>query len=281
MKQLLTIISILLLASCHTTPKTEQEIAKSLPLEINLNNIDKYSNNNVRIINHPDTDTNLIIYSPAFNDIKLSFGNNPELDDSTVFCCAAAFTHSLMTTFDHSNVEGLHYSNGVRYEGYKNRINTGTFLFYDNGNYRFVKTNALSKNDFNNVQTAFQQNLILYNKEVQYPQAFSNGKVKARFRALCEWDGLLVVVECKHAISYSEFVDALVNSVYFNNAIYLDNGGSWDTYWFRMADQRLASFNGNDHPYNSNWLMFRRDNKYSYREVFIIRPNFNSITTGN
>jgi len=272
MKQILTIISVLLLVSCHTTPKTEQEIAQSLPLKINLNDINKYSNDNVRIIKNADTDTNLIIYSPAFNDIKLSFGNNPKLDDSTVFCCAAAFTHSLMTTFDHSNVEGLHYSNGVRYEGYKNRINTGTFLFYDNGNYRFVKTDVLSKSDLDSVQTAFQQNLIIHNKEVQYPQAFSNGKVKARFRALCDCDGHLVVVECKHTMTYQEFVDTLVKSHHIDYAIYLDNGGGWDAYWFRMADQRLASYNGNDHPYNSNWLVFRRDNKYSDRVISLVKP---------
>jgi len=243
-----------------TPEEIEMEIAKSLPLEINLRKINKYSNKNVRIIKNADTDTNLIVYSPTFNDITMSFGKDPELDSSTVFCCAAAFTHAYLTKFDHSNVEGLHYSNGVRYEGYKNRINTGTFLFYKDGNYRFVRTNALTTDDLDNVQTAFQQNLILYNKEVQRPRAFSSDKLTARFRALCEYNGRLVVVECKKAITYPKFLNALVNSS-FHNAIYLDNGGGWDAYWFRMADQRLASYNGNDHSYNSNWLVFRRDSK--------------------
>jgi len=199
----------------------------------------------------------VICYRPQhWNDLTMCFDRNPPVNDSTVLCCAAAFTHDYLNTFTHDNVEGVHYSHGVRYEGFEKKINSGMFLYYKDRHFAFRNKSQVTSRDLQGVWTAFQQNLIILDHKVQSLRAFTSDNVKARFRALCCIDGALCVIEGADQMNYSQFIDALRHCG-AQHAIYMDNGGGWDALWLRTAGGKLAGYGINNHPNNTNWLMFK------------------------
>lgn len=173
---------------------------------------------------------NLRIYYPDYSRIDLVCGETPNGEDKSVdFCCSAAFTGQLLDTFAHSIIADNHISGGTLYKGYKCRANKGMFTWGPQG-WRFAKKAAFpAKADGLNV--GFCQLPVVLNG-VEQP---IGGEMKGKwniYRALCEKDGRLCIVQSKKVVSFGFFVRCLL-ALKVTNALYLDMGSGWNYAWYR------------------------------------------------
>ena len=202
----------------------------------------------------------LTFYYPNFKSIDLSLGNMPDKSDPKVdFCCEAAFTGQRLATFRHSNVADNHVSGGKLYQGYNCRANTGAFIWYQ-GKWEFMEKKRFLT-DKPTCQMAFcQYQLILHGK--QTPMWERMRKNRTRYRALCEKDGRLCLVESRKVITLEFFIKCLMESN-ISNALYLDMGAGWNYAWYRDDKGNTheifpESKNAADFQYRTNWITFYR-----------------------
>lgn len=204
-------------------------------------------------------DTNgLIVLFPKFSSVDLVCGTMPSKDDSSVILVAeAAYTGECLQEFRHSNILGDHVSGGVRYKGTRCNRNTGAFVFY-NHRWKFLFNNYSHELDSAamNGGAGFGQELFIL-----------NGKIKAtvrkdtnrnQFRALCEKDGRLCVIESDSVISFSSFKERLLKFG-VSNAIYLDMGAGWNHAWYKGDEGEVHELHPKLHDYCTNWITFYRD----------------------
>ena len=71
------------------------------------------------------------------------------------------------------------------------------------------------------------QNMIIHNFRVQ-PLFRKNS---FQYRALCELDGKLCIIQSNQSVKYQDFVDMLIETG-VKHALYLDMGG-WNHSWYR------------------------------------------------
>lgn len=202
----------------------------------------------------------LTFYYPHFTSIDLSLGNMPTPSDSRVdFCCEAAFTGQRLPSFSHSNVADNHVSGGKWHKGYNCRDNTGAFVWYQ-GKWEFMeKKRFLTEKP--NCQMAFCQHLLILNGK-QTPMWERMRKNRTRYRALCEKDGRLCLVESRKVITLEFFIRCLMENQ-ITNAIYLDMGAGWNYAWYRDVNGTTCelfpeSKNAADYQYRTNWVTFYR-----------------------
>ena len=204
------------------------------------------------------TTEHLTIYYPTYSSIDLSLGKMPVLGDAKVeFSCEAAFTGQLLNSFSHTNIADHHVSGGKFYKGYSCRANTGAFI-WGNGKWSFMKkAEFLSKKP--NCQMAFCQYLIILNGK-QTPMWKMMRNNRTIYRALCEKDGRLCLVQSKKVITLTQFVKYLMDS-HITNAIYLDMGKGWNYAWYRNEKGKVQeifpeSKKASDYKYRTNWITF-------------------------
>ena len=209
------------------------------------------------VIIDDSTVAGLIAYYPQFGRIDLVCGQMPSKDDdSVVFCAEAAFTHELLDEFAHSNIDGDHVSGGKRYKGAKCLDNSGAFAWFGDTTWEFVNGDYGELLD--SVAQAggmgFGQAIIIYNGESIRP-LWREGVNK--YRALCEKDGRLCVVDSRDEVSYEQFVD-LLEKFGPQYALYMDMGAGWNHSWWRDTDGQVHEI----HPvaeksrYCTNWITF-------------------------
>ena len=204
-----------------------------------------------------ETTKDLIIYYPPYSDIDLACGKMPEKTDTNVlFCCEAAFTGQLLTVFQHSNIAGHHVSGGIFYRGYKCKPNTGCFVYYQ-GQWKFLLHNYIDelKQAAKKGGMGFGQNMIIYDGKTQ--SSFRNLRSRFHYRALCEYEGKLCVIDSKEVITYKEFISSLEN-IGVTHALYLDMGSGWNHSWYRDNDGKVVEIHPKTHSYTTNWLVFKR-----------------------
>ena len=202
----------------------------------------------------------LTFYYPNFKSMDLSLGKMPDTSDSKVeFCCEAAFTGQLLASFSHTNVADDHVSSGKWYKGYSCRANTGAFVWNTEGWAFMEKKKFLSEKP--KCGMAFCQHLLILQGK-QMPMWERMRKNKTRYRALCEKDGRLCLVESKKVVTLEFFIKCLMES-HVSNAIYLDMGAGWNYAWYRdsmgapheiFPESKKAS----DYRYRTNWVTFYR-----------------------
>lgn len=200
----------------------------------------------------------LTFYYPNFHSIDLALGAMPPMSDSHVtFCCEAAFTGQRLASFAHTNVADAHVSGGVWHKGYNCRANTGAFVWYGD------KWAFMDKSTFLNTRPtcrmAFCQYLIILNGK-QAPIWERMKKNRTRYRALCEKDGRLCLVESKKVVTLEYFTKCLVEN-HITNAIYLDMGTGWNYAWYRDDTGKAKeifpeSKQASDYKYRTNWVTF-------------------------
>lgn len=203
----------------------------------------------VRVEEHAE----FIAYYPNFTNIGLAFETMPNGSDGNgVFCCEAAFTGKLLKSFSHSNIAGNHVNNGVYYKGYSCPQNTGAFVYY-NGLWVFAMGdyNKFLEEAAQNGGMGFGQAMIIYNGEKLKPWR-TNSNI---YRALCEKDNQLFIVESIKPVLYESFVNML-SDFGVVNAIYLDMGSGWNYAWYRDVDGRINYLHKKTHSYTTNWLVF-------------------------
>jgi hypothetical protein len=180
----------------------------------------------------------------------------PSKDDRTViFVAAAAFTMKTLKVFKHSNIAGNHVTHGKMERGSANKSNTGAFVFY-NGKGKF-----LYKDYFHELDSAatyggcgFGQGMIIHQgKPVPHSRSKSNIH---EFRALCEINGAIAVVDSKGKMKFGDFICNL-SRIGATEALYLDMGG-WKYSWYRDADGSPVEIYKPEFytRYATNWITF-------------------------
>lgn len=198
------------------------------------------------------TNDNLNIYYPDFETIDLVYGSeSPEKDPNITFCCAASFTGERLNTFTHANIAGIHGSNGQIYDGYICENNTGAFIWYDK-KWKFIlgETSEEFEKIVDKNGMGFSQNIIIYD---YHRQPLWRHNIRS-YRALCELNNKLCIIQSNKPIPYYKFVKAL-EKLNVKYAIYLDMG-SWKHAWFRKNNY-LYYINNNKHNYYTNWIVFK------------------------
>ena len=204
------------------------------------------------------TAANLNVYYPDFSKIDLVCGQMPKATDKTVeFCCEAAFTGELLSEFKHVNIADNHICNGEMKRGYRCKANSGGFV-WGKGKWKFMR-----KADYptaaNGWNMGFCQMLIIKDG---IPRPIGNKMRKNRtvYRALCEKDGRLCIVEGRKVMTYEAFVKHL-KEFKVKHALYLDMGSGWNYAWYRDKTGKVIeifpmSKSAPNYKYSTNWITF-------------------------
>ena len=252
MKSLHTLlaVSVALVMCCCTSNPTKEEMntapdtAQAIPVMVD------------------DTTVNgLIAYYPQFSRIDLMCGKMPsQQDTSVIFCAEAAFTHEILDEFAHSNIDGDHVSAGKRYKGAKCEDNSGAFAWFGDTTWEFI--NGEYSELLDSVAAAggmgFGQAIIIHEGESIRPLWREKYDDKStHYRALCEKDGRLCIVDSRDEVSYEKFV-ALLEDFAPRHALYMDMGAGWNHSWWRDETGKVHEI----HPvadksrYCTNWITF-------------------------
>ena len=205
-----------------------------------------------------ETTANLYVYYPEYSRIDLVCGQMPKAAQKDVeFCCEAAFTGELLEEFKHSNIGDNHICNGVMMKGYRCKANTGGFV-WGKGKWKFMR-----KDDFpaeaNGWNMGFCQMLIVMDGSTR-PIGAKMKNNKNIYRALCEKDGRLCIVESKKAMTYEAFVKYLIGYK-VTHALYLDMGRGWNYAWYRDKNGKVVVLHPESkmapsYKYRTNWITF-------------------------
>lgn len=202
-------------------------------------------------------DTDCVIYYPNYKTLDLVYGAQVPQGDDMLYCCAGAFTAECLDTFCHENIRCNHVSDGKLYEGSDEPICSGVFTFYDGrGYFDTVNSGALERAAECNGM-GFCQILIIKDKQVVCADSVSRKFRRPYvFRALCEKEGKLCIVESKEKVNFSDFVKIL-SAQHVTSAIYLDMG-AWSHACYRDNFGTVVETNSNPIRFASNWLVFRK-----------------------
>ncbi len=194
----------------------------------------------------------LKVLYPEFSRVELVCGTMPSKDEEeVVLVMAAAYTGKCLKEFKHSNIVGMHVSDGVFYNG---GTNNGAFVYY-NGKWKFVskkhnKAEMLLAAEQGGA--GFSQELLILNGEIQKTNRGDNNQ--NIFRALCDHNGRLCVIESQRVIKFGDFKKTL-KTYGVTKAIYTDMGSGWNHAWYR-SDGKIIILQPYKHPYCTNWITF-------------------------
>lgn len=249
---------LMVMLSCNHKPKASVTEVNADSLSETIK-IAAPSSNTRTFVNRKDSG-DLVVFTPIYNTVDLVCGKRPskDTDMSVVYCAEAAFTGECLDSFAHRNVAGNHVSGGIFYRGYVAKTNTGAFVWYQ-GKWKFLYDSYASelRKAEKHGGMGFGQNMIIYNRRVM--PRFRKDKPLNIYRALCELDGKLCIVEAKQALAYSEFVEKLAN-LKVKYALYLDMGSGWNYSWYRDSEGTAHEI----HPikpwskYQTNWIVFKK-----------------------
>ena len=205
-----------------------------------------------------ETTVNLNVYYPEYTKIDLVCGQMPKAAQNDVeLCCEAAFTGELLNGFKHANIADNHICNGVMKKGYRCKANTGDFV-WGKGKWKFMR-----KADYpiaaNGWEMGFCQ-LLIIKDGVARPIGAKMKNNRTIYRALCEKDGKLCIIESKKVMTYEFFVKCL-SDYKVTHALYLDMGRGWDYAWYRDKDGKVKeifpeSKLAPSYKYRTNWITF-------------------------
>lgn len=223
----------------------ETEVVKEVPRKAHYVDVDRRDS--------------LTIYRPIFKRIDLVTENMPSKDEEDVILCfEAAFTGELLDDFKHFNIAGHHVSGGVFYKGYKCGPNNGVFTwdsktgwhFY---NYGHANSEAVLKKVAEKGGMGFCQSLLIHEGK-RFKGCF---KPESRniYRALCELDGRLCVIDCAFSMPFGQYLDALM-TMGVKEAIYCDMGTGWNYSWYRDEAGSVKEIFHTPGRYTTNWVTF-------------------------
>ena len=202
-----------------------------------------------------DTTADLLAFYPKFKRVDLVFGSMPSTnEESVLFCCSAAFTEKELKQFNHMNIAGNHVGGGEFHKGYACAKNTGGFVFYDNrwqffaGDFGSELGRAADKRGM-----GFGQMLIIH--DGRRMAAHVGGRYV--FRALCEHEGRLCIIESRRLQDFEYFVHAL-QAYGVSEALYLVMGAGWNHSWYRDMGGGARILHPHRHDFSTNWLVFYR-----------------------
>ena len=205
-----------------------------------------------------ETTKALNVYYPEYSRIDLVCGQMPKAAQKDVeFCCEAAFTGELLNEFKHFNIADNHICNGVMKKGYRCRTNTGGFV-WGRGKWKFMRK-ADYPTEANGWEMGFCQ-LLIIKDGVARPIGAKMKNNRTIYRALCEKNGKLCIVEGKKVMTYESFVNCL-KAYKVTHALYLDMGSGWNYAWYRDKEGKVVerfpeSKKSPNYKYRTNWITF-------------------------
>ena len=206
-----------------------------------------------------ESTVNLIVFHPSYSRIDLVCEKMPDKSDAdVVYCCEAAFTGQLLKNFSHANIADDHVCSDELYKGYACKANTGGFIWQKPNKWIFVKKDKYPQM-LKTAYAGFGQILMIYNNELMPKQA-QKPTAKNVYRALCERNGKVCVVQSKKTMEYSFFVKCL-QAYGVTHALYLDMGRGWNYAWYRDSDGKVkelfpGSKQSSNFKYRTNWITF-------------------------
>lgn len=205
-----------------------------------------------------ETTANLNVYYPEYSRIDLVCGQMPKAVQKDVeFCCEAAFTGELLNEFKHFNIADNHICYGVMKKGYRCKTNTGGFV-WGKGKWKFMQ-----KVDFPTIANGWNMGfcqLLIIKDGITRPIGSKMRKNRTIYRALCEKDGRLCIIESTKVVAYEDFVKAL-SDFKVKHALYLDMGSGWNYAWYRDKNGKVIerfpeSKKSPNFKYRTNWITF-------------------------
>lgn len=201
-----------------------------------------------------ESTANLKVFFPEYSRIDLVCGQMPRTSQKdVVFCCEAAFTGELLEEFSHTNIADNHICSGEMKKGYRCKANTGGFV-WGNGKWKFMRK-ADYPTSANGWTMGFCQLLIVKDGTAR-PIGTRMKERRNIYRALCEKNGKLCIIESKTFMTYAFFVECL-KAYQVTHALYLDMGSGWNHAWYRDKE-RVIELHPKTHHYCTNWITFYR-----------------------
>ena len=195
----------------------------------------------------------LLILYPKYSTIDLVCGTMPSKADTTILLVAeAAYIKDPETVFGHMNIAGDHVTHGQRFKGYSCGNNSGAFIFYK-GKWKFCYNSYTNELDLaaKNGGMAFAQELLLLNRTSK-PVVRDENAIN-KYRALCNHNGHLCIVQSKINQNLIDFRTSLIN-LGISDAIYLVPGVS-NIAWLN-DNQASIETGGATYSKKSNWITF-------------------------
>ena len=201
----------------------------------------------------------LTVYYPHFKRIDFVTERMPgKSEKDVIFVCAASFTGERLDEFKHSNIAGHHVSSGDFYQGYKCGPYNGVFTWSAKSGWHFF--NYSHKNSEPPLRKVageggmgFCQSLLFHNGK-RFKGCMKPERVN-RYRALCELDGRLCIVDCAKNLPFGHFMDGL-EKLGVKNAVYCDMGRGWNYSWYRKDDGTVKELFTTPGQYTTNWIAF-------------------------
>lgn len=78
-----------------------------------------------------------------------------------------------------------------------------------------------------------------------------------QYRALCEYEGKLCVIDSRNIVTYASFISSL-EDIGVTHALYLDMGSGWNHSWYRDNEGKVVEIHPKTHSYTTNRLVFKR-----------------------
>lgn len=198
-------------------------------------------------------DDELLIIYPKYSSIDLVCGTMPSKADTTIILVAeAAYINNTESVFNHMSIAGDHVAHGQRFKGYSCHHNSGAFIYYK-GKWKFCYDSFTNDLDLaaKNGGMAFAQEVLLFNrnsKPVKRDESAIN-----KYRALCNHNGHLCIVQSKINQNLRDFRTSLIN-LGISDAIYLVPGVS-NIAWLNDNHVSIET-GGATYSKKSNWITF-------------------------
>ena len=259
MKIVLLFVAMMALVSCQFNTKfakqenqvsTEKLVIQETPVMKHYVDVEKHDS--------------LMIYRPLYDRIDLVTEKMPGKEQKDVILCfEAAFTGELLEEFKHSNIAGHHVSSGIFHKGFKCGPNNGVFTWDAKTGWHFHNCGHSSSEQVLRAAAAnggmgFCQGL-LFHEGKRLKGCFKAASVN-QYRALCELDGKLCLIDCSKPLQFGHFMDGL-QGLGVTNAIYCDMGGGWNYSWYRQDDGTVKEIFPYPGKYTTNWVTFYSDSK--------------------
>lgn len=201
----------------------------------------------------------LTVYYPKFSRIDFVTEKMPQkAEKDVIFVCAASFTGQLLDEFKHSNIAGHHVSSGEFHSGYKCGPYNGVFTWSEKSGWRFYNySHKNSEPPLRKVEKeggmGYCQSMLFHDGK-RFKGCMKPDRVN-RYRALCELDGKLCIVDCARNLPFGHFMDGL-EKLGVKNALYCDMGRGWNYSWYRKDDGTVKELFPTPGKHTTNWITF-------------------------
>lgn len=205
----------------------------------------------------------LDIHYPQFDTMELRCTNImiPSFHKDVTMTLTGPLTRNYSLKPSHDRIVGCHVSDRKAYLDTEFISKIGTFVFCD-GKYTFYdeltkeELKELLENTAEKKGMAFREYCWVINGERTSLWFKKRGK-KYHFRALCDIDDVLCIIEAREKTECEHFKDLLLE-LGVKNAINLDTGFGWQNSWRRDSNGRSRILHFFPWPFGNNRIVFKK-----------------------